>query len=312
MNLSAPGRKRRHLAIVGLALLAIFTTERRRAVAQAVPSKAGAAPASPEEAMLNQIFSHRTRRAPSLDGGLGWINTAGPVDLKDLRGKFVLIDFWTFCCINCMHELPELKTLEKAYPNNLVVLGVHSAKFEAEKDSQNITDAVLRYEIEHPVVNDARQVIWNRYDVTSWPTIVLIDPEGYIVYQKGGETKAEIFDHFLKFAIPFYRDKGLLKEGPVHFDLESARATQTPLRYPGKIVADEKSGRLFISDSNHNRIVVANFDGKLVDTIGVGTSGTADGDFATAQFNRPQGMAIMDDTLYIAGTLKTICSAKSI
>ena len=102
---------------------------------------------------------------PSLDGGVGWINTAGPIDLKDLRGKFVLLDFWTYCCINCMHILPELKKLEHAYPNNLVVIGVHSAKFEAEQDSQNITEAVLRYEIEHPVVNDARQAIWNRYEV---------------------------------------------------------------------------------------------------------------------------------------------------
>ena len=301
-KLSAPGRKGRHLAIAGITLLALLTADQRWAVAQAAPSKTGAARTSPEEAMLDQIFAHRTRRAPSLDGGLGWINSAGPVDLKDLRGKFVLIDFWAYCCINCMHELPELKTLERAYPNDLVVVGVHSAKFEAEKDSQNITDAVLRYEIEHPVVNDARQLIWNRYDVTVWPTIVLIDPEGYIVYQKGTETKADVFDHFLKYAIPYYRNKGLLKEGPVHFDLERYRATQTPLRYPGKIVADEKGGRLFISDSNHNRIVVATLDGKLQATVGTGVPGSADGEFVTAQFNRPQGMALRDDVLYVADT----------
>ena len=67
---------------------------------------------------------------------MAWLNTGGPLRMRDLRGKFVLLDFWTYCCINCMHILPELKKLEQAYPNELVVIGVHSAKFETEKDTQ--------------------------------------------------------------------------------------------------------------------------------------------------------------------------------
>jgi len=256
-----------------------------------------------DEAMLDQVFAHRQTRAPSLDGGAGWINTAGPIDLKDLRGKFVLLDFWTFCCINCMHVLPELKQLERAYPNNLVVIGVHSAKFEAEQDSKNIADAVLRYDIEHPVVNDANQTIWNRYGVESWPTLVLIDPEGYLLFARGGEVKAALFDSaILKKVIPYYRKKGLLDERPLRFDLERYRASQTPLRFPGKIAADEAGNRLFISDSNHNRIVVSRLDGELLDVIGSGEVGKADGDYQTAQFNRPQGMAVDGETLYVADT----------
>ena len=88
----------------------------------------------------------------------------------------MVLDFWTYCCINCIHVLPELKKLEKAYPNELVVIGVHSAKFETEQDSDNITEAVLRYEIEHPVVNDAGHSIWNRFSIRSWPSLVVIDP----------------------------------------------------------------------------------------------------------------------------------------
>lgn len=256
-----------------------------------------------DEAMLDQIFAHRQTRAPSLDGGAGWINTAGPVDLKDLHGKFVLLDFWCYCCINCMHVLPELKQLEREYPNDLVVIGVHSAKFEAEQDSKNIADAVLRYDIEHPVVNDANQTIWNRYGVESWPTLVLIDPEGYLLFARGGEVKASLFDSaILKKVIPYYRIKGLLDERPLHFDLERNRVTQTPLRFPGKIAADEAGNRLFISDSNHNRIVVARLNGELLDVIGSGEVGKADGGFKTAQFNRPQGMAFADETLYVADT----------
>ncbi len=259
-------------------------------------------PIGRQREMLDRIFSQRKLRAPSLDGGVGWINTAGPVDLKDLHGKFVLLDFWCYCCINCMHIMPELKKLEHAYPNNLVVIGVHTAKFEAEQDSQNITDAVLRYEIEHPVVNDAREAIWNRYEVNSWPTLALIDPEGYLIYMHGGETKAEVLDNFLKSAVPYYRNKKLLDERPLRFDLQQYHAAQTPLRFPGKIVADEPGNRLFISDSNHNRIVVTNLDGKLIATIGNGASGRTDGNYATAEFNRPQGLALNRDMLYVADT----------
>ncbi len=254
------------------------------------------------EAILDQMFAQRRQRAPSFDGGVSWINTAGPVDLKKLRGKFVLVDFWTFCCINCMHILPELEKLEKTYPNEMVVVGVHSAKFEAEQDSQNIIDAVQRYHIEHPVVNDARQTIWNRFGVNSWPTLVMIDPEGYMLFKRGGEFKAEDLDAFLKYAVPYYKKKGLISETPLHFELEKNRAPQTPLRFPGKVLADEATHRLFISDSNHNRIVVADLNGQLQATIGGGREGSADGDFNSAQFNRPQGMALAGDLLYVADT----------
>ncbi len=120
----------------------------------------------------------RARSAPELDGGTAYLNTAGPIRLKDLRGKIVILDFWTLCCINCIHILPDLAKLEKKYPNEFVVIGVHSPKFENEKDTASIRKAILRYEISHPVINDAEHEIWDRYDVESWPTCCLIDPEG--------------------------------------------------------------------------------------------------------------------------------------
>ena len=238
--------------------------------------------------------------APALDGVPEWLNTSAPVDLKDLRGKFVLLDFWTYCCINCMHILPELKKLEQAYPNNVVVIGVHSGKFDTEHDAQSIRQAIMRYEIEHPVVNDADYKIWNRYSCRSWPSLRLIDPEGNLVAQSSGEIDFASLDAFFKDKLPYYRQKGLLNEKPIHFDLERSKAVQTPLRYPGKILADEAGDRLFIADSNHNRIVVASLIGKLQAVIGNGTIGRADGNFATAQFNHPQGMALKNETLYVA------------
>ena len=206
-------------------------------------------------------------RAPGLEGGVAWINTAGPVELADLKGKFVILDFWTYCCINCMHILPELKKLEHAYPNNLVVIGVHSAKFENEKDAKNIEEAVLRYEIEHPVINDSNHALWNKYDVTSWPSLRVIDPEGNVIAGNSGEVTFEILDGFMKKALPYYRKKRLLNETPLVWNMAAFKATQTPLRFPGKVLADG-SGRLFIADSNHNRIVVTSLEGKLLEIIG--------------------------------------------
>src|SRR5262245_15396183 len=142
---------------------------------------------------LEHPFPKRDK-APSFDAGMEWINTAGPIDLKQLRGRFVLLDFWTYCCINCMHILPELKKLEHAYPNEIVVIGVHSAKFATEGDTKNIQEAVLRYEIEHPVVNDAQHQIWEKFGVQSWPTICVIDPEGNLVARNSGEIDFDALD----------------------------------------------------------------------------------------------------------------------
>lgn len=246
-------------------------------------------------------FAERVK-VPEFPAGLDWLNASGPIQLRELRGKFVLLDFWTYCCINCIHILPELKKLERAHPNHLVVIGVHSAKFAAERDSKNIAEAVQRYQIEHPVVNDANLTLWRRFGVNAWPTVVLIDPEGYAVWGTSGEITFEQVDAVLKPAISFYRKHKLLDETPLRFDLEARKASPTPLRFPGKVLADEAGSRLFIADSNHNRIVVARFDGSLVEVIGSGQSGASDGDFSNAQFNQPQGMALDGQTLYVADT----------
>lgn len=253
------------------------------------------------QAMSEPPFGQRIK-VPPFPEGMTWINTAGPIQLSQLRGKFVLLDFWTYCCINCMHILPELKKLEKAYPHHLVVIGIHSAKFDTEQDPRNVTEAVLRYQIEHPVVNDSQHVLWNRFGVRAWPTVILIDPEGYAVWATSGEITFEQVDKLLKSAIPSYRKQKLLDETPLRFDLEAQKAEAGPLCFPGKIVADEPGDRLFIADSNHHRIVVTGLEGRLRLVIGSGQPGRADGPFASAQFQYPQGMALADQTLYVADT----------
>src|SRR3989441_4451102 len=241
-------------------------------------------------------------RAPELTGRRGWLNTDKPLSLAALKGKVVLLDFWTYGCINCMHIIPDLKKLEKKYGNELVVIGVHSAKFENEKETENIRRIILRYEIEHPIVNDADFAIWKAYAVDAWPTRYLIDPAGYVIGRLSGEGGYEAIDKAIGESIAEFRKRGELNEEPLNFVLERARVGDLPLAFPGKILADAKSDRLFIADSDHNRIVIARLDGTLVDTIGNGAHGADDGSFDRATFFRPQGMALDSDTLYIADT----------
>ncbi len=241
-------------------------------------------------------------RAPELTGGRGWLNTDKPLTLAALKGKVVLLDFWTYGCINCMHIIPDLKRLEQKYPNQLVVIGVHSAKFENEKDTENIRRIILRYEIEHPVYNDAEYKVWQSYGVHAWPTQVLIDPAGYVIGAVSGEGNYELIDQVVAKAVAEFRRRGELNETPLRLTLERAKVGDLPLAFPGKILADAKGDRLFIADSNHNRLVITKLDGMLLGTIGTGAAGAADGAFDKASFYRPQGMALDGDNLYVADT----------
>src|SRR5438270_3407414 len=215
--------------------------------AQAIAAAAERQPASTEPKKEDEPDDPMRIRAPELDGGVAWLNSAGPLRLRDLRGKIVLLDFWTLCCINCMHMLPDLARLEKKYPNELVVIGVHSAKFENERNSESIRKAILRYEISHPVVNDANMRIWRRYLANSWPTLVLVDPEGYEVARGSGEGLYEAVDRAVAKLVAVHRRKKTLDEQPLALKLARvAERTDSPLYFPGTVLADAARPRLFI------------------------------------------------------------------
>src|SRR5437763_6011600 len=235
-------------------------------------------------------------RAPELTGDRGWLNTSKPLSLAALKGKVVLLDFCTYCCNKCINTKPDLKKHKKKYPNKLVVIGVHSAKFQNEKDTENIRRIILRYEIEHPIVNDADFKIWNAYAVNAWPSRYLIDPAGYIIGKLSGEGSYEVLDKAIGDSIAEFRKRGELNEAPLKLVLEKAKVGDLPLAFPGKVITDERTDRLFIADSDHNRIVITNLDGTLIDTIGTGAHGQDDGGFDRATFFRPQGMVLNGDT----------------
>ena len=126
-------------------------------------------------------------QAPEFAGIDNWINSA-PLDLKQLRGKVVLVDFWTFDCINCVHTLPHVKDLYSRYRDKgLVVVGVHTPEYTFERDLGNLRNAVKKYGIDYPVAQDNRYATWNAYSNQYWPALYLIDQNGKIVYSHFGE-----------------------------------------------------------------------------------------------------------------------------
>ena len=247
-----------------------------------------------------KLASYDQGGTPSLKGGVAWINS-GPITLSELHGKIVLLDFWTFCCINCHHILPDLAKLEEKYKDELVVIGVHTAKFEAERDTENIRRKVREYRITHPVVNDANQVIWRHFGVQSWPTLILIDPNGKYLGGLSGEGHFEELDRVIGRLVQQHKARGDLNLTPLKFSPEMERPSNGPLLFPGKVLADVKGKRIFIADTGHNRIVQTDPEGHPV-VIGDGEEGFEDGPFAKARFNRPQGLCVSGEVLYVADT----------
>ena len=234
-----------------------------------------------------------------------WINVERPLTLADLRGYVVLLDFWTYCCINCIHVIPDLKWLEKKYEDSpFVVIGVHSAKFENEHDERNIRAAVQRYEIQHPVVIDNDYFLWERYVIRAWPSYVLIGPDGKILSKISGEGKREYLSHEISKALEEGKRKGVLSEKRIPVKLELTKS-ESNLSFPGKIAFGDGEN-LFISDTNNDRILLTElstpFVAKTIDQIGSGQSGLEDGPFENARLNKPQGIVYSNGRLYVADT----------
>lgn len=257
--------------------------------------------------MSETVRTHLRVRASELEGR-GWLNTGGKsLDLESLRGKIVLLDFWTFCCINCLHVLDELRPLEQQYSDVLVTVGVHSPKFEHEADPVALAAAVERYEIRHPVLDDPELDTWKAYTARAWPTLVVIDPEGYIVAHLSGEGHADGLAVLIPELIAEHEAKGTLHRGDGPY--VAPEPTSGTLRFPGKAlhlpagrsgsaaadtVEESDGGSWLVTDTGHHRLVELSTDFETVlGTYGSGEKGHADGGAADARFNEPQGLALL-------------------
>ncbi len=269
----------------------------------ATPSKALPAAALSSAALSSTLPSYEgTIAAPDFPTDVDWINVAKPLTMAQLRGKVVLLDFWTYGCINCIHILPDLKRLESEYANELVIVGVHSAKFSTEGNTAHVRQIVQRYEIDHPVLNDNRLQMWTTYGVQAWPTVILIDPLGKILGDYSGEGVYDSLSPVISTMVNQFDTRKAIDRTPI-ITAPQAAAIAAPLSFPGKVLADTAGGRLFISDTGHNRIVVVDLKTyAALAVIGSGAEGLQDGAYTTASFYHPQGLVLNGNTLYVADT----------
>ncbi len=244
-----------------------------------------------------------TQPAPALPVGLTWFNVQRPLTLEELRGRVVLLDFWTAGCINCQHIIPDLHRLEAEFGAALVVIGIHSGKYAEEHEDATILEAIRRFGIAHPVINDADFRTWTTFGARAWPTLVLVDPAGNLVGYHEGEGVYPLFQPIIASLIAEFGQRSLLRTDPLPIS-PAARPATAALAFPAAVAAADDLDRLYIADSGNHRIIETDLAGRIVRVFGTGQPGFADGAPAEAAFRDPQGLALSADRqrLYVADT----------
>lgn len=239
----------------------------------------------------DQKIIHKVR-APDVDRpGFSWFNTKTPLSLEKLRGRLVILDFWTFCCINCLHVLPALRQVEETFPEFVTVIGVHSPKFSAERDDANLAAAIARYDIRHPVLQDRNRSLWQDYAVRAWPTLVFISPDGYVVGHYAGEPDAKKLLQATGKLLQDAADKATLDPTPLSPSASELSLAAGRLSFPAKIksfIAASGEQSWVVADSGHNRVLILNQQGQEVHHFG--------------GFRRPEGVAAADGMIFVADT----------
>jgi len=259
------------------------------------------APAGPTVELVALPSADERIDVPDFDGATAWLNVDHALRKRELAGRVVVVDFWTSCCINCLHTIPTLKKIEDAFRGQpVVVIGVHSPKFEGERGAERLRDIVHVNELEHPIAVDANMAIWDAWGVQGWPTIAVLDVEGRAVWADSGEPDAEDLTRVIASALAEGRAKGKLAAGELP-GLRAEKEHAGALRYPGKVLALSDGG-LAIADTGHDRVVLLDARGAVEAVVGSGLEGHVDGAFAEASFHDPQGMTEVGGALYVADT----------
>ncbi len=234
--------------------------------------------------------------APELPDTLKWVNTEAPVSLSALRGKIVLLEFWSSGSINCMHMLADLRYLEHKYKDNLIVVSIHVAKFPHQNSIDSVKKSVRRLHLKHPVAHDPDQRVCIKYGIKAWPAVVLIDAEGRVIGRLQGEGKTNQLDQQVKRCIEDGERKNILDSSSYRFKVQPG--ADSIVSFPGKLFATRT--HIYISDSGHNRVLEVNQHGRVTRIFGSGGAGLLDGYGIDAAFNNPQGLVCVDNFLFVA------------
>ena len=239
--------------------------------------------------------------APGFTGANAWLNVDHPITMAELKGKVVVVDFWTSCCINCIHTLPVLAEVERKFAGKpVLVVGVHSAKFDNEREADRLREIVSEYSIAHPIAVDGSMKIWNAWGVQAWPTVLVLDAVGVVVWAGSGEPGRDAIGGAIEAALAEGAKAGILDDKPL-VGLRHEAADSGPLAFPGKVIV-LADGTLAVSDTGHHRVVLVGSDGVVQATVGSGLAGFTDGGFAEASFRKPQGLTESGDLVYVADT----------
>jgi thiol-disulfide isomerase/thioredoxin/DNA-binding beta-propeller fold protein YncE len=233
--------------------------------------------------------------------GLEWFNVPAPLPIASLKGRVVILDFWTEGCINCIQIIPTLKRIEEQFPTEVVVIGVHSPKFANEKNAASVKDAIQRHTIRHPIIHDPAMTIWRAYGVQAWPTLVVIGSDGEPVGAIPGEPDPDKLIAAIASLVGKYKDAGALK--PARLDLDVPPESEGRFLFPGKLKpVPGTQKRWALADGGHHQIVLLDDSGKELARYGSGQTGFRDGPQHEASFNHPQGLIASDDAIFVADT----------
>ncbi len=232
--------------------------------------------------------------------GLTWFNVPKPLSIGEVFGRLVILDFWTFSCINCLHILPSMRRIEKAFKDDVVILGIHSPNFPYERDPANVAKAIVRYQIEHPVVHDPEFKLWDAYGVKVWPTLILVSPDGQIFARQAGEPDGDKLLEVVGNAARKFKAQGKLR--PAATELTKPEKQNSVLLFPGKMKRLSYKGNQYwvVADTGHHQVVIFNDQGQQVQRIGRGAQSNLDGEYNRCAFDNPHGIACGEDVIYVS------------
>ncbi len=201
-------------------------------------------------------------RAPDLVGRGGWIGVDEPLSLADLRGRVVVLHFLRFSSVGCLAVIEELRPLERLFAEKMVVVGVHSPGYLRETDHDAVESAVARHRVAHPVLDDPELATAGAYGVSSWPTLVVVDPEGHIVETLVGDGVKRVLERTVSALLDEHEAKGSLRPEPVVVHREML---PVPLAYPSKVAASPDGRRVAISDTSCDQVLVCTLEGLVLE-----------------------------------------------
>jgi hypothetical protein len=236
------------------------------------------------------------RPATPLPADLEWVNTATPPRLDTLRGRVVLLWFWSYDNVNSWNLVPDLRRLEDLHHDGVAVIGVHCPKYPHQHDGGTLLHAVNRHRLRHPVANDRDFRVWQDYAIEAWPSVAIVDATGRLAAVYAGEgRRAEIEAH-----VGALLDEAAAHDQRVYEPTEAVVRAESSgvLAFPSGLLVDEQ--RLFVADTGHDRVLECSHDGRVLRVFGSGNAGHADGVPALACLRQPHGLARKGNALYVA------------